>query len=183
MTTLYRNYPARFLYILFGLAFALSHSPVEAQRHTPPSLPVPLPIAPITDPTPTPTPLPVAEFGPTATITFADATKIKAQASDLGRFPLVGLRPREVISITVEFPVSLASNSVTAQPLDGGRIIAASKDSGRSIGASSIRFQIGDQPGLYRVLIAGGGPASTLQFWVADAKNPKNNRPVINPGH
>jgi hypothetical protein len=140
-----------------------------------------LPIRPLPAPTIAPGP-PLVE-GPKATIAFADATQVTTQAGTSGRFQLVGLCPREVIDITFDFPVTLAGAPVTAQPLDGGKILGPSKDAGKGAKAGLIRFQVGDQPGLYRVLISGGGPASTLQFWVADAKKPKNNRPVINPGH
>lgn len=139
------------------------------------------PIPPV--PAPTVAPAPPLDDGPTATITFADATQIKAQTSRSGRFQLVGLHPREVINIAFDFPATLTGVSVTAQPLDGGKIIGPPKDVGKGPQANSIRFQVGDQPGLYRVFITGGRSRSTLQFWVADTKKPKNNRPVLNPGH
>lgn len=119
----------------------------------------------------------------TASISFANATEIKTRASSSGPFQLVALNPREVVGIAVDFPTSLASASITAQPLDGGKIIGPPKDVGKGTEAGSIRFQAGDQPGLYRVLITGGRSRSMLQFWVADAKNPKAKPPVINPTH
>jgi hypothetical protein len=72
------------------------------------------PIPPV--PAPTIAPAPPQEDGPTATITFADATQIKTQASNLGRFQLVGLHPREVVGIALDFSAGLVSASVTAQP-------------------------------------------------------------------
>jgi hypothetical protein len=118
-----------------------------------------------------------------ASISFANATEIKTRASSSGRFQLVGLNPTEVIGIAVDFPVSLVSASITAQPLDGGKIIGPPKDLGKGMGTGSIRFQAGDEPGLYRVLITSARSRSMLQFWVADPKNPMNKPPVINPGH
>lgn len=163
--------PFSFFACVAALAMVFDAS---AKAQSPPIRPVPAP---------TVAPAPPQEEGPTATIKFADATQIQTQPSDLGRFPLVGLRPREVIDIGLDFPASSMSTSVTAQPLDGGRIIGRSKDAGKGPGTGFIRFQIGDQPGLYRVLITGLRTRSMFQFWVADTKNPKNNRPVINPGH
>jgi hypothetical protein len=166
MTTLHRNHVARYLYILFGLIFALCLPVLEVQGRTP--LP---PVPPVTD-----------ELGPSATITFADATQIQTQ-STTGRFPLVGLHPGEVIDFVMEFPASLTGNSIAAQPLDGGTIIAELIYSERNTSPRPIRFQAGDQPGLYRILITAGASRSMLHFWVADARNPQNNRPVLNPGH
>lgn len=165
----------KFLSSLFLCVAAIAPISSHAVRAESPSFP-PLPA-------PTVAPAPVLEEGPTAIITFADETQIKAQASSSGRFQLVGLHPREVINIAFDVPVSPVSNPVTAQPLDGGKIIGPPKDVGKGPQASSIRFQVGDQPGLYRVFITGGRSRSMLQFWVADPKNPKNNRPVVNPGH
>jgi hypothetical protein len=178
MTTLIRKHASKFFCSLFGLV-ALGFSPVEMQRPPSRSLPVPLPIAPVPDPISPP----ATDLGPSATFTFADATQIKAQAYGSGVFQLVGLHPREVVEIGLDAPVSLGSNPIAMQPLDGGKIMAASKGSRRGLGLSSIRFQVGNQPGLYRVLVSGNGSRSLLQFWVADARNPKNNRPVLNPGH
>jgi hypothetical protein len=170
MNTLYRNGVARVAYILIGLILALGFSPLEAQGRTP--LP---PVPPVTDP-------PGTELGPSATITFADATQIQTQSIG-GRFLLIGLHPGEVIDFVMEFPASLMGNSVAAQPLDGGTIIAALLYSERNTRPRPIRFQVGGQPGLYRILITAGASRSMLHFWVADARHPQNNRPVLNPGH
>lgn len=172
MKTFSRNCVARYLYMLFWLIFALGLSPLEVQGRR---LLAPLP--PITYPPP-----PGTELGPSATITFADAAQIQTQ-STTGRFPLVGLHPGEVIDFVMEFPASLTGNLVAAQPLDGGTIIAALIYSERNTRPRPIRFQAGDQPGLYRILITAGASRSMLHFWVADARNPQNNRPVLNPGH
>jgi hypothetical protein len=166
MNTFPRNCATRYFYILFGLIFALGLSPLEVQgRRLLPPLP------PVTD-----------ELGPRATITFADATQIQTQSVG-GRFLLIGLHPGEVIDFVMEFPASLTGNSVAAQPLDGGTIVAALLYSERNTRPRPIRFQVGDQPGLYRILITAGASRSMLHFWVADARNPQNNRPVLNPGH
>jgi hypothetical protein len=133
-------------------------------------------------PAPTIAPAPFVVAVPNATITLADGTQITTQAGSTGRFQLVGLHPREVINIALEFPATSPGNSVTAQPLDGGRILGAPKLE-NGAGGGLIRFQVGDLPGLYRVFAAGGSSRSLFQFWVANPKNPKANPRVLNPGH
>lgn len=131
-------------------------------------------------PLPTPTPPAVIDLRPSATFTFADGARIKAERNDSRRFPLVGLHQKEVIDIALEFPASLTSISIKAQPLDGGKIIALSNISKE---AAVIRFQVANQPGLYRILVPGLSGSALLQFWVIDPNNPKAKPPVLNPGH
>ncbi|MEN3369490.1 MAG: hypothetical protein V7609_1633 [Verrucomicrobiota bacterium] len=161
----------------------LSATPVSAQSPPIRTIPPIRPIPPLPAPTIAPAVVIAAAQPLTASIAFANATEIKTRASSSGRFQLVGINPREVVDIAVDFPASLPSTSITAQSLDGGKIVGPPKDVGKGVGATSIRFQAGDQPGLYRVLITGARSRSILQFWVADPKNPMNKRPVINPGH
>jgi hypothetical protein len=134
---------------------------------------------------PAPTIAPVVPLPdpPSATITFADATQIKPQAGNSGRFQLIGLHPREVIDIAVEFPATLQITSMTAHPLDGGKILGPPKGPGTDAPAGRVRFQVGNQPGLYRVVITRSGSRSLLQFWVANPKAPKGNPAVLNPSH
>lgn len=131
-------------------------------------------------PTPSATPPIAIDPRPTATFRLADSTQIKAQRDSSGRFPLVELLQREVVNIALEFPASLTSALITAQPLDGGKIISLFNNSNQP---ATIRFQVGNQPGLYRVRVQAVGESALLQFWVADPKNPKAKPPVINPGH
>ncbi|MEN3367884.1 MAG: hypothetical protein V7609_27 [Verrucomicrobiota bacterium] len=158
----------------------LSTRPVSAQS---PTIPPIRPIPPLPAPTVAPAVAIAAAQPLTASISFANATEIKTRASSSGRFQLVGLNSREVVRIAVDFPTTLASASITAQPLDGGKIVGPPRDVGKGAEAGSIRFQAGDQPGLYRVLITAGGSRSILQFWVADPNNPKAEPPVLNPRH
>ena len=133
-------------------------------------------------PTPTPTPPVPVDLGPSATITFADARQIKVR-NKTGRFRLVGLHLNETVDIAVQFSAVLPSSSALAQALDGGKILSFSINSGGVSGLASIRFQAGNQPGLYRIRVAGVGAPPLLQFWVADPNNPKANLPVLNPEH
>jgi hypothetical protein len=123
---------------------------------------------------------PIAALRPSATITFADTTEIIVR-STTRRFQLVGLHPNETVDIALQFFAALPGTSVTAQPLDGGSIISFSIDRGSDL--VSVRFQVGSQPGLYRIRLPGLAEAPLLQFWVADPNNPNANLPVVNPEH
>jgi hypothetical protein len=133
-------------------------------------------------PLPTPTPPTPIGLGPSATVTFADRTQIKIQSTG-GRFQLVGLHLSEAVDVALDVPAVLLSSSATAQSLDGGKIFSFSMNPAGSGTLSSIRFQAGARPGLYRVLVPGIGRPGLLQFWVADPNNPKAKPPVLNPWH
>ena len=107
---------------------------------------------------------------PSATFTFADAKRIKTQ-SRTGRFQLVGLYLNETVDIALQFP-AMPSSSAPAQPLDGGKIISFSLNPVGAGGLAVVRFQAGNRPGLYRVLLPGLGASALLQFWVSDPNNP-----------
>lgn len=123
----------------------------------------------------------VAKQRPTATFTFGNGQKITPRSATR-RFRLVGLHPGETIDVALQFPAGLG-NSATAQSLDGGKLISFSKSHEGTGGLASIRFQAGNQPGLYRVVVPGTSPPLLLQFWVADPHNPRANPPVVNPAH
>jgi hypothetical protein len=135
-------------------------------------------------PTYLPTPPPAPALRPSATFTFADGTQITTRSTN-GRFRLVGLHLNETVDIALQFPVVLLSSSAMAQPLDGGNIISVSTSPVATGGLTLIRFQAGNQPGLYRVLLLGFGGSARLQFWVADPNNPNlaMNAVVLNPNH
>jgi hypothetical protein len=114
---------------------------------------------------------------PSATFTFADAKRIKTQ-SRTGRFQLVGLYLNETVDIAVQFP-AMPSGSAPAQPLDGGNIISFSLNPVGAGGLAVIRFQAGNRPGLYRVLLSGLGGSALLQFWVSDPNNPGATGPNL----
>lgn len=118
---------------------------------------------------------------PSATFTFGNGRQVRAHTAT-SRFRLVGLDPGEIVDVALELPAGL-SDSATAQSLDGGKLISFAKSQAGVGGLASIRFQAGNQPGLYRVFIPGSSPPLLLQFWVADAQNPKSNPPVVNPAH
>ena len=131
-------------------------------------------------PEPTIAPAQSVESGPSAKMTFVGQPSFEMQ-SRKGRFLLAGLRPHETVDIQLQFSTRWANKSIVVQALDGGNL---STQPGNSVIAAdatvSFRFQAGDQSGLYRVLVIGGGGSSTLKFWVPDPANPKANPPVVN---
>jgi hypothetical protein len=143
-------------------------------------------------------PLPAATVSPVlpetvglkATIAFAGKTPLKVR-SKRGHFPLMGIRPGEVADIELQFPLLWANTTLIVQPPDGGKLfgnsnttaIAANITAIALDGSAAFRFQAGDQPGLYRVSIIGGGGNSTMKFWVADPQKPRANPPVLNAGN
>jgi hypothetical protein len=136
-------------------------------------------------PLPTPTPPPVTiDPRPSATFTFADATQV-ATRSTTGRFRLVGLNQNETVEVALLSPRGSLGRSAGPLSLDGGKIISVSTSQVATGVLTLIHFQAGNQPGLYRVLVAGLGASARLQFWVADPNNPNPGMKgmVLNPNH
>jgi hypothetical protein len=170
----------KYFLVVIGLAFVLGVCSANAQLPATRSNSIAPPIPPLPPPDLS-LAEPVETAGPIATISFAGASAVKVQ-SKRGSFSLVALGPNEAVQIDLRFSPDLAKTPLSAQSLDGGRISAKTKGAMiSSDGTASIGFQAGDQPGLYRVVITGGGASSILKFWVADPRNPKATPPVVNP--
>jgi hypothetical protein len=155
-------------------------------------------------PPPIPTPPPIGneislqvrpQLHRVAIITLADHSVVLTRAA-ANKFQLVAARPGETTMVVVQIPVptpaisggtgtlanmSLA-NTAIVQPLDGGQLIQAASVPIVN-GAAAFQFRVGAQPGLYRVLVMGPGPAATVQFWVQDPQRPATNPWVVNAGH
>ena len=146
-------------------------------------------LPPLPYPTPSP-PVPVVsppvkvDSRPSATFTFTDATQIKTRSAT-GRFRLVSLHLNETVDVAVQLPAGVLGNSVTAQSLDGGKLISVSLSPTPTGGVASVRFQAGNRPGLYRVLVPGLGMSPQLKFWVANpsSPNPRMAAVLLNPNH
>ena len=141
-------------------------------------------IPPIIGPGPTPTPPALPDLRPSATFTFADATQIKTR-STTGHFRFVGLHQYESVDVALQFSATVVSSSATALPLDGGKILSFAINKGAVGPLASLRFQAGDKPGLYRVLVPGLGRSVLFHFWVADSNNPNAAMSpiLLNPTH
>ena len=158
---------------------------------TPTMPPVQTPtVPPVTTPTvppiigPTRAPPVVPDLRPSATFTFADATQIKSRSTS-GHFRFVGLHQYESVDVALQFSATVLSSSAVALPLDGGKILSFAINKGAVGPLASLRFQAGDQPGLYRVLVRGLGAPAMLHFWVADPNSPNLAMAplLLNPTH
>ncbi len=126
---------------------------------------------------PSPTQVPTE---PVATVTFGPSRAVTAESSQ-GVFERVGLWPRQVVDVMVHYGAAKAGQTITAQPLDGGRVITT----GSSLvvaadGTIAFKFQAGDQPGTYQVSLRDNAQESGLEFWVFDDAHPEKNPPVKN---
>jgi hypothetical protein len=97
------------------------------------------------------------------------------------RFPRVGLKPGQSTTITLQFPASMAGQTITLSALDGGVLTVGNRGQIGSDGSLSVNYQAASAVGAYRIFVGFGDLAQTLRFWVRDLANPQNNPPVY-PG-
>ena len=147
----------------------------------------PLPPEPLPSITPAPvdepTPPPQTDVLTTATIYFGDTTQVSVQSVN-GWFQLVGLRLNEAVNVVLQFPVGWDGTAVALQRLDGGIVSAQpAQTTIASDGTASFQFQVGNQPGLYRISITGARQTSILSFGAIDPANLKAKPPVANASH
>lgn len=88
-----------------------------------------------------------------------------------GQFEPVVVAPVEAATVTLQFDASLAGSQVVVQALDGGTLGINGPVTIDADGSISFPFQVGDQPGLYRVsVVAQYGsedlPLALVQFQV-----------------
>ena len=86
-------------------------------------------------------------------ITDGDTQEIiQDDSSSTGAFQSVSVDPNANSDVALQFPVNMASKSVSVQALDGGTLA----NTGSAIdqnGALTFSFQVSDQPGVHRVII------------------------------
>jgi hypothetical protein len=118
---------------------------------------------------------------PTAAVAFADGKSLTLRGK-AGQLPFVAMNAGETVAIQVQFPTALGGRAVVVQALDGGAIPKAQQDTLLTAdGTTAIQFLVGQQSGLYRVLVACGDVSATLQFWVADPQNQSMNAAAVRP--
>lgn len=91
-------------------------------------------------------------------------------------FGLLGLRPSQAVTITVQFPVELAGQLIIAEPLDGGLLTIP--ENGLIVGDEGtivFPFQAGELPGACRITVHQPDDMNVLHFWVIDTEHPENN--------
>jgi hypothetical protein len=148
---------------------------IPAKGDPPPPIPSPPPITILA------LPLPRVQPRRLATVTLSDASVVVTRAA-AGKFQMVAARPGELITVIVPFPPLALGTTAAVSALDGGKLIGTSPVP-IIHGAATIHFQAGSQPGLYRVLVLGLGPAATVQFWVQNAQRPATSPWVLNASH
>ena len=77
---------------------------------------------------------------------------IQDDGSTTGKFEPVTVDPSASSDVAMQFPLSMASKSVTIAALDGGAVWSSSTAIGAD-GSLSFSFQVTDQPGVHRVLV------------------------------
>ena len=91
--------------------------------------------------------------------------------STTGEFQTVVVSPLEMITVTLQFDVSVVNTPVVVQALDGGILGIGGSATIDQNGSLTFPFQVGDQPGLYRVSVIAdldgiSVPFSLVQFQV-----------------
>jgi hypothetical protein len=160
---------------LLLVAAATLSAIIPAKGDPPPPIPSPPPIITLAVPPPRVQPRRLA------TVTLSDASVVVTRAA-AGKFQMVAARPGELITVIVPFPPLALGTTAAVSALDGGKLIGTSPVP-IIHGAATIHFQAGSQPGLYRVLVLGLGPAATVQFWVQNAQRPATSPWVLNASH
>lgn len=92
------------------------------------------------------------------------------------KFQRIGIYPRQVVDVAVQYAPANSGNGIVADALDGGRVIAQ----GRALeidakGLLTFRFQAGNAIGHSRVTLYDGEIVNTIEFWVIDRTHPENN--------
>jgi hypothetical protein len=77
---------------------------------------------------------------------------IQDEGSTTGKFEPVTVDPSTSSDVALQFPVSMASKSISIAALDGGTVTSGSTAIGAD-GSLSFSFQVTDQPGVHRVLV------------------------------
>jgi hypothetical protein len=77
---------------------------------------------------------------------------IQDDGSTTGKFESVTVDPSASSDVALQFPVSMASKSVSIAALDGGTVTSGATAI-EADGSLSFSFQVTDQPGVHRVLV------------------------------
>jgi hypothetical protein len=126
-------------------------------------------------------PQPIVSHALAATVDYGNDAIFQPgkHATDFDR---LGMRPEQVLAITVQFPAELAGQIVIAEPLDGGTLTIP--ENGLFIGDDgtvSFQFQAGTSFGTCRISVHQPDDTNMLQFWIVDPDHPENTPPDL-PG-
>jgi hypothetical protein len=98
-------------------------------------------------------------------------------------FGLLGIRPEQSVTVTVQFPAEMAGQPVTAEVLDGGSLtlpeggLIADEN-----GQVTFSFQSGIL-GACRINVHLADDANFVRFWVVDLDCPESNPPELPGGY
>ncbi len=96
-------------------------------------------------------------------------------------FGLLGIRPEQVVTVSVQFPVEMVGQAVTADLLDGGTLTLP--EEGLFIdanGLATFQFQASILGGC-RINMHQPGEVNFVRFWVVDLTCPESDPPDL-PG-
>jgi len=108
----------------------------------------------------------------TASVTLSSGQVVTAR-SRKGVLEQIGLLPNEVVDIAVQYPPEAVGHEITAEPLDGGKMIGPSKKLvvGND-GIVQLKFHAGKDPGVYQISLHDGAQELGVQFWIPDPEEP-----------
>src|SRR4029077_12418390 len=121
----------------------------------------------------TPPPL-LRDQSPSASILFPDGRSLPIRSGG-GKFPLVIAYAGPTLTVKCRIPPAVLSKLVI-QPLDGGVLLPPTINAD---GTTTLQYQFGGEPGLYRILVGFPPFSATLQFWVPNPNG--DNPPVLTP--
>ncbi len=113
----------------------------------------------------------------TATVQFSSGQSVSvADSSDL-----IGIQPRELVNIKIQFTADAIGQPVIVEALDGGSTnsIGSSIRVVEADGTLSFAFVATARPGPRSIGIRSGSRTFRLRFWVLDLAHPPNNPPVM----
>jgi hypothetical protein len=97
-------------------------------------------------------------------------------------FEQLGMRPQQIVTITVTFPAEFAGAAIYAEPLDGGSVTGS--EEGIFVGSDGtavFQFQAGLWIGNSRISLHLSDDRNLINFWLVDTEHPENNPPGL-PG-
>jgi len=126
-------------------------------------------------------PQPIVSRAISATVDYGNDAIFQPTKHDPD-FDRLGLRPQQLVTITVQFPVDLAGQVILVDPLEGGSLTVP--EEGVFIGVDgniTFQFQGGDAFGACRLAVHQPDDSNFIQFWIVDPDHPENTPPDL-PG-
>lgn len=126
-------------------------------------------------------PQPIVSRALAATVDYGNDVVFQP-AKQITDFDMLGVLPEAALTITVQFPVERAGQSLILEPLDGG--VATVPETGLVIdanGVATFQFQVSMFTGNSRLSVHQADDSNFIQFWIVDPDHPENTPPDL-PG-